>query len=53
MPTIRNIDRQIHRAAKMQAAQEGITLKALTEKVLESYLEMQHPKREKEQAHYD
>ena len=42
MPTIRNIDRDIHKAAKVQAAQEGISLKVLTEKALEQYLEAQH-----------
>ena len=42
MPTIRNINKDIHKKAKVQAAKEGISLKVLTERALEQYLETQH-----------
>lgn len=42
MASIRNIDSKLHRAAKMQAVLEGISLKVLTERALEQYLEAQH-----------
>lgn len=37
--TLKDFDSEIHKGIKIQAVKEGVTIKALVEKVLKEYLE--------------
>jgi len=45
--TLKKFDPELHRAIKVQAAKEGITIAALVDKALREYLERQEAKQKK------